>query len=129
VDFEGAVTRPVVIKDAFATWKAEIAKADEWLDALAEADLGREETGPDPAATRARRLDAQLPAGGGPDLLAVRLVLARRGMPAPRRSLRAALRGGVSVQPAGRHPTRRLWPARNTTPRNGVANWDDRSYR
>ena len=26
--------------DAFAIWQAEIAKADEWLDALDEADLG-----------------------------------------------------------------------------------------
>jgi uncharacterized damage-inducible protein DinB len=41
-DFGGAVPDPAVVKDAFATWKAEIAKADEWLDALEEADLGRE---------------------------------------------------------------------------------------
>jgi uncharacterized damage-inducible protein DinB len=41
-DFNGAVADPAVLEDAFATWKAEIAKADEWLDALDEADLGRE---------------------------------------------------------------------------------------
>ncbi|WP_330440921.1 DinB family protein [Micromonospora sp. NBC_00821] len=41
-DFGGAVPDPAMVKDAFATWKAEIAKADEWLDALEEADLGRE---------------------------------------------------------------------------------------
>ncbi len=41
-DFRGAAPDPAVVKDAFATWKAEIAKADEWLDALEEADLGRE---------------------------------------------------------------------------------------
>jgi hypothetical protein len=31
-----------VVQDAFATWKAEIARADAWLDALAEDSLGRE---------------------------------------------------------------------------------------
>jgi Protein of unknown function (DUF664) len=31
-----------VVEDAFATWEAEIARGDEWLDALEEADLGRE---------------------------------------------------------------------------------------
>jgi hypothetical protein len=31
-----------VVKDAFATWKAEIARADEWLEAVEEDDLGRE---------------------------------------------------------------------------------------
>src|SRR5919205_57694 len=41
-DFRGAVPDPAVVEDAFAAWKAEIAKADEWLDALDEADLGRE---------------------------------------------------------------------------------------
>lgn len=41
-DFAGATSDPAVVKDAFATWKAEMAKADEWLDALEEADLGRE---------------------------------------------------------------------------------------
>ncbi len=33
-----------MVDDAFATWKAEIAKADAWLAALDEADLGREVT-------------------------------------------------------------------------------------
>jgi uncharacterized damage-inducible protein DinB len=41
-DFRGAVPGPAVVEDAFATWKAEIAKADVWLDAVKEADLGRE---------------------------------------------------------------------------------------
>jgi uncharacterized damage-inducible protein DinB len=41
-DFEGAVADPGVVQDAFTTWKAEIAQADEWLDALAEDGLGRE---------------------------------------------------------------------------------------
>jgi uncharacterized damage-inducible protein DinB len=41
-DFGGATPDPAVVKDAFATWRAEIAKADEWLDALDEADLGLE---------------------------------------------------------------------------------------
>ena len=41
-DFAGATSDPAVVKDAFATWKAEMATADEWLDALEEADLGRE---------------------------------------------------------------------------------------
>jgi hypothetical protein len=31
-----------VVEDAFATWQAEIAKADDWLDALDEAGLGRD---------------------------------------------------------------------------------------
>jgi uncharacterized damage-inducible protein DinB len=41
-DFDGATPDPAVVKDAFATWQAEIAKADEWLDSVQEADLGRE---------------------------------------------------------------------------------------
>jgi uncharacterized damage-inducible protein DinB len=41
-DFNGAVAGPGVVQDAFATWKAEIARADEWLNALAEDSLGRE---------------------------------------------------------------------------------------
>ena len=41
-DFAGAVPDPAVVQDAFAIWKAEIAKSDEWLDAFEEADLGRE---------------------------------------------------------------------------------------
>ena len=31
-----------MVQDAFATWKAEIAQADEWLNALAEDSLGHE---------------------------------------------------------------------------------------
>jgi len=41
-DFNGAVADPGVVQDAFATWKAEIARADEWLHALAEDGLSRE---------------------------------------------------------------------------------------
>ena len=41
-DFNGAVADPGVVQDAFATWKAEIAQADEWLNALAEDSLGHE---------------------------------------------------------------------------------------
>lgn len=41
-DFTGAVPDSEVVKEAFATWKGEIAKADEWLDALDEGDLGRD---------------------------------------------------------------------------------------
>jgi uncharacterized damage-inducible protein DinB len=41
-DFNGAVADPAVVEEAFAVWKAEIAAADEWLDALGEDDLGRE---------------------------------------------------------------------------------------
>lgn len=41
-DFSGADPVPEVVDDAFTTWKAEIARADEWLDSLPEADLGRE---------------------------------------------------------------------------------------
>jgi uncharacterized damage-inducible protein DinB len=41
-DFTGAVADPEVVTEAFATWKAVIANAEEWLDDLAEADLGRE---------------------------------------------------------------------------------------
>jgi uncharacterized damage-inducible protein DinB len=41
-DFDGATPDPAVVKDAFATWRAEIAKADQWLDAVQEADLGAE---------------------------------------------------------------------------------------
>jgi hypothetical protein len=41
-DFAGATCDPAVVKDAFATWKAEMAKADGSLDALEEADLGCE---------------------------------------------------------------------------------------
>jgi uncharacterized damage-inducible protein DinB len=41
-DFTGATPDPAVVAEAFATWKAEIARAEEWLDAFDEADLGRE---------------------------------------------------------------------------------------
>lgn len=41
-DFAGATSDPAVVKEAFATWKAEMVKSDEWLDALEEADLSRE---------------------------------------------------------------------------------------
>jgi len=41
-DFAGAVAEPGVVQDAFATWKAEIARADAWLDALGEDSLGHE---------------------------------------------------------------------------------------
>ena len=41
-DFEGASPDPQVVEEAFSTWKAEIAKAEEWLDGLDESDLGGE---------------------------------------------------------------------------------------
>jgi uncharacterized damage-inducible protein DinB len=41
-DFSGAVADPAVVADAFRTWKAEIARAEEWLDGLDEDDLGRQ---------------------------------------------------------------------------------------
>jgi uncharacterized damage-inducible protein DinB len=41
-DFTGAIADSAVVADAFATWKAEIGKAEQWLDPLDEADLGRE---------------------------------------------------------------------------------------
>jgi uncharacterized damage-inducible protein DinB len=41
-DFNGAVADPAVVEEAFGVWKSEIAGAEEWLDALDEADLGRE---------------------------------------------------------------------------------------
>lgn len=41
-DFDGATADPAVVDDAFATWKSVTTRADEWLDALDEADLGRE---------------------------------------------------------------------------------------
>ncbi|WP_426566149.1 DinB family protein [Angustibacter sp. McL0619] len=41
-DFTGAAPEPAAVEEAFATWKAEIGAANEWLDALDEADLGRE---------------------------------------------------------------------------------------
>jgi uncharacterized damage-inducible protein DinB len=41
-DFNGAVADPAVVEEAFAAWKAEIAAADAWLEALDEHDLGRQ---------------------------------------------------------------------------------------
>ncbi len=41
-DFNGAVADPAVVEEAFVAWKAEIAAANEWLDALDEGDLGQE---------------------------------------------------------------------------------------
>ena len=41
-DFTGAVADPDVVADAFATWKGEIAKAEAWLAAVDESELGRE---------------------------------------------------------------------------------------
>jgi uncharacterized damage-inducible protein DinB len=38
-DFNGAVADPAVVEEAFAAWNAEIASADDWLDALDEGDL------------------------------------------------------------------------------------------
>ena len=40
-DLNGAVPDPAVVEEAFTAWKAEIAAADEWLDALDEDDFGR----------------------------------------------------------------------------------------
>jgi uncharacterized damage-inducible protein DinB len=41
-DFAGATSDLAVVTDAFANWKGEMAKANEWLDALEESDLGVE---------------------------------------------------------------------------------------
>lgn len=41
-DFGGASPDPAVVDDAFATWKGEIAKVDEWFGTVDEADMGRE---------------------------------------------------------------------------------------
>ncbi len=38
LDFDGAIADPAVVDDAFATWKAQIAAADEWLDGLTDLD-------------------------------------------------------------------------------------------
>lgn len=40
--FDDATADPAMVEEAFSTWRAEIAAADEWLDRLAEQDLGRE---------------------------------------------------------------------------------------
>jgi uncharacterized damage-inducible protein DinB len=42
LEFTGAIADPAVVSEAFATWKAVIAESDRWLDALDEAELGRE---------------------------------------------------------------------------------------
>ena len=39
-DFDGAVPEAAVVEEAFATWRAQVAQADEWLDALDEGRLG-----------------------------------------------------------------------------------------
>ena len=41
-DFKGGVADPAVVAEAFAAWDEEIEKAEEWLAACDEADLGRE---------------------------------------------------------------------------------------
>ena len=41
-DFNGAVGDPAAVEEAMTAWRAEIAQADAWLDALPEADLARE---------------------------------------------------------------------------------------
>ncbi len=41
-DFNDAVADPAVVEEAFVSWRAEIASADEWLDALGEDDLGQQ---------------------------------------------------------------------------------------
>jgi len=52
-DFNGAVSDPEVVADAFSSWKAEIARADDWLEALEDADLGRQiSVGDETIATR-----------------------------------------------------------------------------
>lgn len=43
-DFTGAVADPVVVEEAFATWKREIASAQEWLEALEDAALSAQVT-------------------------------------------------------------------------------------
>jgi hypothetical protein len=45
LDFNGAVGTQECVDDAFATWRREIAKAEQWFDAVDEADLGREMLG------------------------------------------------------------------------------------
>ena len=41
-DFNGAVPDSDAVEEAFTAWKAEIAAASEWFDALDESELGRE---------------------------------------------------------------------------------------
>src|SRR5262245_55118510 len=38
LDFNGVVADPAVVEDAFSTWKAQIASAEQWLDGLADLD-------------------------------------------------------------------------------------------
>ena len=40
-DFDGAVADPAVVDEAWATWRAEVADADAWLDTLTDGDMGR----------------------------------------------------------------------------------------
>ncbi len=40
-DFDGAVATTECVEEAFATWRREVARAEDWLDALPETDLGR----------------------------------------------------------------------------------------
>lgn len=42
VDFDGAVADANVVGEAFAAWKAQVAAANQWLDALEEDALGQE---------------------------------------------------------------------------------------
>jgi len=55
-DFNGAVADPAVVEEAYAVWKAEIAAAEAWLDALPEEDLGRELSMADGGTVSARDL-------------------------------------------------------------------------
>lgn len=41
-DWNGAAGEQEVVDEAFETWRAEVAAADAWLDALDETELGRE---------------------------------------------------------------------------------------
>ena len=40
-EFTTAVADPEVVAESFATWEAQIADADRWLDSVTDADLGR----------------------------------------------------------------------------------------
>lgn len=42
LDFNGAVGTQECVDDAFASWRREIAKAEEWFESVPESDLGRE---------------------------------------------------------------------------------------
>ena len=41
-DFDGAVADDAVVAEAFAAWKAEVGKAERWLDGLGDGRLGDE---------------------------------------------------------------------------------------